>query len=110
MARWHPHASLPGLKAMVTIAGGGLAGLSLAAGLRLRGIPVEVHEAGSYPRHRVCGEFISGLGQHILERLGLKQLLIECGAREVKSVLFCTQRMAAPVRRLPQAGTSNETS
>ena len=55
----------------VIIAGGGLAGLSLAMGLRLRGVSVEVHEAGSYPRHRVCGEFISGVETSTLESLGI---------------------------------------
>jgi 2-polyprenyl-6-methoxyphenol hydroxylase-like FAD-dependent oxidoreductase len=59
------------LKATVTIAGGGLAGLSLAAGLRWRGVPVVVHESGSYPRHRVCGEFISGVSSATLENLGI---------------------------------------
>ena len=55
----------------VRIAGGGLAGLSLALGLRGKGIPVVVSEAGSYPRHRVCGEFISGVGASTLEALGI---------------------------------------
>lgn len=55
----------------VIIAGGGLAGLSLAMGLRLRGVAVEVHEAGTYPRHRVCGEFISGVETSTLESLGI---------------------------------------
>ncbi len=55
----------------MTIAGGGLAGLSLAAGLRSHGVAVEVHEAGSYPRHRVCGEFISGVETSTLESLGI---------------------------------------
>ena len=46
----------------ITIVGGGLAGLTLGIGLRQRGIPAEIFEAGTYPRHRVCGEFISGNG------------------------------------------------
>ena len=75
MARGIARASLPGLNKAVTIAGGGLAGLSLAAGLRTRGIPVTVHEAGSYPRHRVCGEFISGVDEATLGSLGIPDVL-----------------------------------
>jgi menaquinone-9 beta-reductase len=56
------------------IAGGGLAGLSLAVALRQRGVPVTVLEAGSYPRHRVCGEFISGVSNETLEFLGIRDL------------------------------------
>ena len=71
MARRAAHASVPFLSGRVTIAGGGLAGLSLAVGLRLRDIAVEVREAGAYPRHRVCGEFISGVDRQTLENLGV---------------------------------------
>jgi flavin-dependent dehydrogenase len=62
------------LKRSITIAGGGLAGLSLAIALRSRGVPVTVIEAGHYPRHRVCGEFISGVTAETLRLLGIADL------------------------------------
>jgi flavin-dependent dehydrogenase len=65
------------LKKGITIAGGGLAGLSLAVGLRGRGVPVKLHEAGRYPRHRVCGEFISGVKGSTLESLGIAEDLAD---------------------------------
>jgi len=58
----------------LTIAGGGLAGLSLGIALRSRGVPVRVVEAASYPRHRVCGEFISGIADAELDALGIRDL------------------------------------
>jgi flavin-dependent dehydrogenase len=59
----------------IEIVGGGLAGLSAGLALRRSGVPVTVYEAGDYPRHRVCGEFIAGLGQGTVERLGLREHL-----------------------------------
>jgi|TARA_B110000037_G_scaffold221695_1_gene293545 flavin-dependent dehydrogenase len=59
----------------ITIIGGGLTGLSLAIALSKQGIPVILHEAGSYPRHRVCGEFISGISPSTLETLGISETL-----------------------------------
>jgi menaquinone-9 beta-reductase len=59
------------------IAGGGLAGLSLGVALRQHGVPVTVVEAGQYPRHRVCGEFISGVSQEELSGLGIDELLAD---------------------------------
>lgn len=61
----------------IEIVGGGLAGLGLGLGLRRAGADVTVFEAGSYPRHRVCGEFISGLGETTIARLGLQPLLAD---------------------------------
>jgi 2-polyprenyl-6-methoxyphenol hydroxylase-like FAD-dependent oxidoreductase len=61
----------------ITVAGGGLAGLALAMALGQRGVPVRVREAGHYPRHRVCGEFISGVSMETLEFLGLTDLVAD---------------------------------
>lgn len=59
----------------IEIAGGGLAGLALGLNLRRAGVPTTVIEAGQYPRHRVCGEFIAGLRPATIERLGLAPFL-----------------------------------
>ena len=47
------------IRSDVLISGGGIAGLVLANALQQEGLKVVVLEASEYPRHRVCGEFIS---------------------------------------------------
>lgn len=61
----------------VEIVGGGLAGLALGNGLRARGVPVRIVEGGSYPRHRVCGEFLTGLDTLTRKEVGLDEILVE---------------------------------
>jgi menaquinone-9 beta-reductase len=61
----------------VEIIGGGLAGLSLGLALRSADVPVTLIEAGTYPRHRVCGEFITGLSSATIDRLGLATFLAD---------------------------------
>lgn len=61
----------------VEIIGGGLAGLSLGLALRRADVPVTIIEAGTYPRHRVCGEFITGLSSSTIDRLGLAPFLAD---------------------------------
>jgi flavin-dependent dehydrogenase len=87
----------------VTIVGGGLAGLTLGIGLRRLGAPVTVWEAECYPRHRVCGEFISGNGQNSLARLGLLGELQTAGARSARSVAFFAGPTMVVERPLPEA-------
>ena len=85
----------------ITIIGGGLAGLTLGIGLRQAGIPVTIYEAGRYPRHRVCGEFISGRGQDVLARLGLRESFLRAGAILARSGAFFLANAGSPVRPLP---------
>jgi 2-polyprenyl-6-methoxyphenol hydroxylase-like FAD-dependent oxidoreductase len=67
----------------ITIAGGGLAGLALGIALRREGVPVILHEALRYPRHRVCGEFISGVSEGTLQRLGIADLFVNARRPQV---------------------------
>ena len=85
----------------ITIAGGGLAGLTLGIALRKIQIPVTVFEAGNYPRHRVCGEFVNGRGLEILNALGLKEKFLDAGATEARSAIFFSGNSKSPVRQLP---------
>lgn len=87
----------------ITIVGGGLAGLALGIGLRRRGVPVYLIEAGRYPRHRVCGEFISGQGQEVLARLGLGELLWQAGARPAMTAAFFSATGRELKETLPRA-------
>lgn len=86
----------------ITIVGGGLAGLTLGIGLRQRGIPAAVWEAGPYPRHRVCGEFISGNGPAVLRRLGLYKHFEEAGAIHAETATFISGANRSPVRKLAE--------
>lgn len=84
----------------ITIVGGGLAGLVLGIGLRQHKVPVTVWEMGHYPRHRVCGEFVSGRGQAVLKRLGLLDHLLRAGATLAHTAKFFLGAANSPVRRL----------
>lgn len=84
----------------ITIIGGGLAGLTLGIALRQRDVPVTIWEAGRYPRHRVCGEFICGRGRATLTALGLNEPLSRVGAHEAVTASFFTHKSASPVRPL----------
>ena len=75
------------MKKPITIAGGGLAGLALGLALRQRDVPVTIVEASAYPRHRVCGEFISGIDHADLAQLGVAELFQP--ARQHRSTAWC---------------------
>lgn len=55
----------------VIVVGGGLAGLTASLHLAKKGHHVVVFEKQRYPRHKVCGEYVSNEIVPYLERLGL---------------------------------------
>ena len=61
----------------VLIIGGGLAGLTAAIHLSKLGLQVTVIEKNSYPKHKVCGEYISNEVVDYFKWLGLEEILIE---------------------------------
>lgn len=87
----------------ITIVGGGLAGLTLGIALRQQDIPVTLFEAGNYPRHRVCGEFLCGNGINVLQHLGLFTALLAAGAVEARLASFHSTRRSSRTRTLPNA-------
>jgi menaquinone-9 beta-reductase len=88
----------------IQIAGGGLAGLILGLLLRRDNVPVEIWDAGSYPRHKVCGEFISGRGLEILRQMSLPGMS-EIGS-SAETVQFFDSIGRSRIVRLPESGLS----
>ena len=87
----------------ITIVGGGLAGLTLGVALRQRDVPVILYEAGVYPRHRVCGEFICVRGIDVLQNLGLYPKFLAAGAVEARSAAFHSAGRSYRPKALPRA-------
>jgi 2-polyprenyl-6-methoxyphenol hydroxylase-like FAD-dependent oxidoreductase len=88
----------------IEIIGGGLAGLSLGLALRRADIDVTLYEAGTYPRHRVCGEFITGLSAATRARLGLNPFLADAALN--REVAWFFRETPVRIQRLPSIAPS----
>lgn len=68
----------------VIVIGGGLSGCSAAAQLARHGHEVLLLEKETYPRHKLCGEFLSPEAQSSFERLGVLDAVADAGARSIE--------------------------
>lgn len=65
------------IKQDIIIIGGGLAGLTAAIHLSKKGLNVTVIEKSAYPRHKVCGEYVSNEILPYLQWLGVDVSLLK---------------------------------
>lgn len=86
----------------VVVVGGGLAGLTAAIALAQKGISVLVVEKKPYPRHKVCGEYVSNEILPYLEYLGLDVMAL--GATSINSFSISALNGKKLAARLPLGG------
>jgi flavin-dependent dehydrogenase len=86
----------------VIIVGGGLAGLVSAIHLSKYGIEVLIIEKNSYPKHKVCGEYISNEVLPYLQSLGVDPL--QLGAKIITRFMLSTLKNKVIETKLPLGG------
>ena len=86
----------------VIIIGGGLAGLTSAIHLSMQGLQVTLIEKSGYPRHKVCGEYISNEITPYLLWLGIDVSLLKPVA--ISKFEFTTQNGNMAKANLPLGG------
>ena len=86
----------------IAIIGGGLAGLTSAIHLSKAGFAVTLIEKNEYPKHKVCGEYISNEVLPYLQQLGANPLTI--GAKKINRFLLSTVRGKTVESKLPLGG------
>jgi menaquinone-9 beta-reductase len=74
----------------VAIAGAGLAGASLALRLARRGVKVALLDPSTFPRDKVCGEFLSPECWGVLDRMDLSDSVTRAGFHAIHSVRIST--------------------
>jgi flavin-dependent dehydrogenase len=89
-------------KKEVLILGGGLAGLTSAIHLSKLGLQVTVIEKNSYPKHKVCGEYISNEVLPYFEWLGID--ILKSQPTSISKLQFSTQNGTTITTELPLGG------
>lgn len=84
----------------VAIIGGGLAGNAAAISLAQNGWPATVFERDTFPRDKLCGEFLSGESRRMLHQLGCLDEILRYNPPEIREVRFITgsgRRLLVPL-------------
>jgi hypothetical protein len=87
----------------VTVIGAGPAGSAAAIAARTCGANVQLYEKSRVPRHKVCGEFLSGGIVPLLDRLGVWDTVQSVGAAPVRRIVLHFPR-TAKIAALPETG------
>lgn len=86
----------------VIVIGGGLAGLTCALHLSIIGSKVLLLEKQAYPRHKVCGEYVSNEVLPYLKSLGFDPF--EFGAKQITELEITTRSNKKVNSKLPLGG------
>ncbi|MGL2986054.1 NAD(P)/FAD-dependent oxidoreductase [Flavobacterium sp. RSSA_27] len=86
----------------IVIIGGGLAGLTAGIHLSQKGFTVIIIEKNDYPKHRVCGEYISNEVKPYLESLGIP--IQNAYPTSITQLEFATLFGASLHQKLPLGG------
>lgn len=89
-------------KKKVVIIGGGLAGLTAAIHLSKIGLSVTIIEKNSYPKHKVCGEYISNEVLPYLNWLGINLEILK--PTKITKLDFSTSKGNTINTKLPLGG------
>jgi menaquinone-9 beta-reductase len=93
---------LQNLSTDIIIIGGGLAGLVSAIHLSKAGLAVMLIEKNEYPKHKVCGEYISNEVLPYLQQLDADPMIT--GAKKISRFLLSTTRGKTIETKLPLGG------
>ena len=86
----------------IIILGGGLAGLTAAIHLLQNDLSVMLIEKNTYPKHKVCGEYVSNEVLPYLSQLGIDP--IDQGAKNITDFQFTGLNDASLQIKLPLGG------
>src|SRR5690606_12473915 len=85
----------------VSVIGGGLAGTADARKFASGGWPVHIIERDTFPRNKLCGEFLSGESRWLLKELGCLDKLLRHDPPEIRQARFISRRGRILVAQLP---------